>query len=354
MTNRQIINTKIADWIVNRVKTKYANDVSMVLIYGSFINGTANNKSDLDCYYIPKTEYGYNMALSFIIDSVGYDIFPMSWERIKKIADLQDTLLSCVNDVKIIYYNSDEDLKRFKKLQERLKQNLLDNNYSKSIALNKFQKSCEIYSTMCNSYKSSDIRKYAGNIIITLADAIAIYNHNYYHLGLKKQFEDLKNKFLTTQDIIVNDYKNVIKSANDKEYLENSLKILEDVSKYLNCELLFKPSKQYTITQKTDYIYLARLYEEIISTFNKIYICCKSDNYILAFLSAVCLQSDLDEAFEFGCPVYDLLSHYNYNNLGMFAKVTKNVENDFTKFILNGGGNIKKYNDFEEFKKHNL
>lgn len=78
MKKRKDINDKIVAWIINKVKTEYADDISLVLIYGSYINGTAHSKSDVDCYYIPKTERGYHLAADFIIDSVGYDIFPVS------------------------------------------------------------------------------------------------------------------------------------------------------------------------------------------------------------------------------------------------------------------------------------
>lgn len=90
MTKRKEINDKVIEWIMNRVKTEYADDISLVLLYGSYINGTANSKSDVDCYYIPKTERGYDLGTGFTIDGVGYDLFPISWERITRISDLQE------------------------------------------------------------------------------------------------------------------------------------------------------------------------------------------------------------------------------------------------------------------------
>lgn len=92
MENRKVINDKLVQWIVNKVKTEYANDASLVLIFGSYVNGTANSKSDVDCYYIPKSEHGYNLAVDFIIEDVGYDIFPISWERVENIANLSENM----------------------------------------------------------------------------------------------------------------------------------------------------------------------------------------------------------------------------------------------------------------------
>ena len=92
MTKRKEINDKVVEWITNRVKTEYSEDVSLVLLFGSYINGTANSKSDVDCYYIPKTERGYQLGIGFVIAGVGYDLFPISWERVEGIADLQESL----------------------------------------------------------------------------------------------------------------------------------------------------------------------------------------------------------------------------------------------------------------------
>ncbi len=77
MEKRKEINDRLVEWIKNKVRTKYADDVSLVLIYGSYTNGTMNSKSDVDCYYIPKTERGYRMAVDFIIEGVGYDLFAL-------------------------------------------------------------------------------------------------------------------------------------------------------------------------------------------------------------------------------------------------------------------------------------
>ena len=41
------INEKLVVWIEEKVKREYAEDISLVLLYGSFINGTANPKSDI-------------------------------------------------------------------------------------------------------------------------------------------------------------------------------------------------------------------------------------------------------------------------------------------------------------------
>lgn len=357
MKKRQDINDKVVEWIVNKVKTEYADDISLVLLYGSYINGTANSKSDVDCYYIPKTERGYNLEIGFMIDGVGYDLFPISWERVTRIADLQECLLPLVGDVQVIYCGGSCDLERFKEIQSKLHSNLSNNEYVKDIA----RKRCEDASRMCEQMKMSgslsEVRKIAGHVIMTLADAVAIYNHDYFHFGLKKQYENLKSNFPDVPQNIVTGYKQVVTSLNRNDVIDRTIDLLKNVCDYM----------QITVESQVDFIsneaaaaegvnasWLAKLYEEISSTFNKIYVCCEKGNYILAFLSAVCLQRELDDAKEAGSSSYDLLSYFDYREPDKLAERTRAIETDFIELITNNGGKIKSYDNYEQFVQADL
>lgn len=159
MEKRKEINDQLVQWVINKAKTEYAEDISLVLIYGSYVNGTANSRSDVDCYFIPKTERGYSFAADFMIDGVGYDIFPISWERVGRIADLQDNLAPLVGDVRIIYSNSKSDTERFQRMQERMKNNLANDVYVKNIAVRKCEEASRFVPCSNNSTKQP---RYAG------------------------------------------------------------------------------------------------------------------------------------------------------------------------------------------------
>lgn len=356
MNKRKETNDRLVEWIVNKVKTEYADDISLVLIYGSYINGTANSKSDVDCYYIPKTERGYSLGKTFIIEGVGYDIFPISWDRVERIANLEISMSPLVGDVKIIYYNSKSDVEQFEVMQEKLKDNLSNDEYVRNVAVKRCEEANKLCSILKQSTSASEIRKTAGSIIMTLADAVAVYNHDYYHFGLKKQFENLQNNFPTVPRQIVAGYKDVIEADNIDDVIEYAEKLFKEACEYLNVTYTYQEivADDRPTADKIDASYLAGLYEEISSTFNKIYVCCESGNYILAFLSAVCLQRDLDDAKEAGCPAYDLLSDFNYAELSKLASKTRNVERAFVKIIIENGGHIKKFDNFEEFESAKL
>lgn len=349
MEKRKKINDRVVDWIKNKVETEYANDISLVLVYGSYINGTANDRSDVDCYYIPRTERGDQFAADFIIDGVGYDIFPMSWKRVKEIADLNESLTPLVGDVQILYCSDAKEQERFHMLQNKLKSNLLNDKYIRAIA----KKRCIIASKLCSAMKASrsvcEIRKIAGTIIMILADAVAIHHHDYFHFGLKKQYENLCDNFIEIPPKIIDGYKNVIIAGNIDEVVNCTMKIFRDVCEYLDLPIAIpkKCQRKRIAENNVDASLLAELYAEIISTFNKIYVCCENGDYILAFLSAVCLQRDLDD--ETGC-AFDLLSDFDYLHLDELAKKAHRIEAELVQLIEKNGGKIKKYDSIEQFE----
>ncbi len=191
---------------------------------------------------------------------------------------------------------------------------------------------------------------------MTLADAVAVYHHSYYHFGLKRQFEDLQNNIPDVPGKIVDGYRSVVEAINPDDVKKYALQLFDDVCEYLGVTFSLPEvfeNKSLTVN-KTNAAWLASLYEEISSTFQKIYVCCESGNYILAFLSAVCLQRELDDAGEAGCPVYDLLGNFNYKELSRLAETTRRIENDLIQLITDNGGLIRKYDSFEQFESAKL
>ena len=350
--DRKEINDRVVAWIIHLVKTEYADDVSLVLLYGSYINGTANSRSDVDCYYIPKTARGYDLQRGFIIDGVGYDLFPMSWERVAGIADLEESLLPLVGDVQVAYYADPCDLARFSQMQARMRSHLADDAYVRTIARERCVQAAQWCAWMKQSDSLSEVRELAGHVIMTLADAVAIRHHDYFHLGLKKQYEDLAGRFPDIPPSVVSGYQQVVASPNIQAVRRNTLALLTDICQYLQIPIELPEDTaipQTVVAENVDAASLARLYEEISATFRKIDVCCENGNAILAFLSAVCLQRELDDAREAGSPAYDLLSCFDDRQLGRLAEKARRIEADFVQWITSHGGHIRAYAEYASF-----
>ncbi len=356
MKNAVKRNDRIVDWIQKRVKTAYADDIAMVLLYGSYINGTANEKSDVDCYFIPKTDRGYQMAITYMIEDVGYDVFPITWERLERIADLEEDMQPLVGDVRILYCQSIEDKQRFEKLQQRLKDNLKQDAFVQKAAAAKCEQAKVLAGLLQNSENAVTLRKLAGGILMALAQAIALSHHDYYHFGLKKQYEDLNSRFPQTPQTVIDCYRDTAQATDPAAVREHALQMYTETCAYLGISPVI-PEVQTEQTAKNsvmDAAAVAGLYEEICSTFNKIYYCCQTKNRILAFLSAVCLQHELDEAGASGCPTFDLLSAFDEESPDRLYRVTAEVQKELVAWITGHGGVLKQYDSFEDFEQAGL
>lgn len=349
-------NEKLARWIVQRAEDTYAQDIALVLLYGSFVNGTANPRSDVDCYFIPKTERGLRFACSFIVDGIGYDIFPMSWERVERIADLKDAPGPCVADAVILTAGAPEDRERFESLQSRMMEHLRDQAYMDRLTEQKCAQARDLYTQMCGCRELSRARLLAGELLMALADAVAYDNQDIFHYGLKKQLEDLR-RFQNRPEHFVEGYLQVIRAESVQDIQEACRQLLESMggSGELDAHSPSYSSPGPAGSRRPDYAALAVLYEEICSTFQKIYVCAQTGNAVLAFLSAVCLQRDLlDAAAEQGLQAFDILSAYHYTDLGILTDAVRAAERRLVRLIEDGGGNIKRYANFEEFEQAGL
>ncbi len=357
METRNEINTKLAQWITHRAENQFADDIALVLTYGSVINGTAHEKSDLDCCFIPKTEKGRSFAADFILAGVGYDIFPISWQRLEQIADLNDFLLPILGDSEILYTASESDRSHFLELRHRLAVHLKDNAFSACAAKKRINNAQQLALQLEDADNMKTCRLLGGQILLSLADAVALANGNYYHYGLKKQYEDLRAHFPDLPPAILTAYLGIMQAQKCATVKTNALQMLDFVKQYLqNSD---EPSVTKIKTQPVasvcrDISALSCLYEEICSTFLKIYVSCAGHNAPLAFLSAISLQWDLDEAALLGGPDYDVLSAYSFWNLTGFSEKVHQIETSFITFIAQNGGYIKVYSCFDDFCKADL
>jgi hypothetical protein len=84
----------VSDTLVNHVKSKYPNEIDIIAYYGSYAQGTASKRSDLDFFFIPATPEGYKVSIQFILNDISFDFWPISWERAERMASFEDPFTS--------------------------------------------------------------------------------------------------------------------------------------------------------------------------------------------------------------------------------------------------------------------
>jgi hypothetical protein len=87
---------RAAELLIEKISKDYKDDIALVVIMGSYIYGETHSRSDLDMFFVPNTERGYNLGFTFIIDGIGFDYWPISWERLEHIANFDERITSII------------------------------------------------------------------------------------------------------------------------------------------------------------------------------------------------------------------------------------------------------------------
>jgi len=183
-------SNELDNWAINKVKTEYKDDVLLLIGHNTYkleIDADLTSPS----FFIPASEKAYGFAQAFIIDGVGYDLFPMSWERLDRIVELDEDNAPCVGDAEILYYRGEEDKERFLELQARLQDHLKNRQFMLNKALEKVNVAMELYQTMMFEETFNKVRKAAGYILNFLITAVAYSNQTYFKNGYMNHIPEL-------------------------------------------------------------------------------------------------------------------------------------------------------------------
>lgn len=183
--------TRAAELLIEKIKTDYKDDIALVVMMGSHIYGETHSRSDLDMFFVPNTERGYNLGFTFIIDEIGFDYWPISWERLERIANFDEKITSIITEGKVIYYSSETDMERYNQIRKKA----LDTDDRKKFihkASEKFNEVYKLYWELLKANNISDARKHAIGIIYNITYTLALLNG----LAIKRGRGKLKKEIL--------------------------------------------------------------------------------------------------------------------------------------------------------------
>lgn len=349
------IQEQVIEYITKR-GNNLAEELDLIVCYGSYVTGNATEFSDVDLFYIPRTE-NQELSETFILKGIGYDIFPLSWENIQEIADFKNILSPLLGDSQVIFSYSDIEQQRFEELKHQLKQNLMDKTLMQKRAVTRLQKAAILNQKIQQTDNLSLARELAGKQLSTLATCIAYQNQTYFHKGIKEQYQEMQKMNQLPENFLAI-YQEVLQAQNVPDLQSASKKLFAAASTfcYQPTDVYAEPAPKEEISEtKPDYHQAATWYEEVCSSFNKIYTCEQTGNYALAFLTAVSLQSSLKEDLSINLATKDLLSVYDYKNLTPLCQRARAIERDITISFITAGVSLHRYKTIDElYQQHEL
>ncbi len=337
-------NQKLTQWVINKIKTEYPDDVALlVAVEGASVNGDGHGEP-FD-YFVPATERGNELAQTFIIGGVGNDLYPRSWERCERTANLEDLATLCLGNAKILYARSKEDEQRFEAIRQKLFEHLKDPAFVYKKALENLDVAMDLYRTMMFEDRLWKVRGLAGYIHEYLKIAVACLNGTYWkawHYGVLPalaQWKELPWHF--------------------KEYYEGILSAQTAGELKSLAHLLIVSARQFIARYKPaakdqsrlpDYQWLADWYQELRTTWNRIYYFCGINDSDGAFVDACNLQNELSIICEeFGLEEMDLLGAFHALDLAPLARRGAELEQVITEVIEKHGVKIRRYGTLEAF-----
>jgi hypothetical protein len=341
---------RLAQWAVEKVKKEFSQDICLLLEHRT-LRLPPDQEYSAFSFYIPAAARSNALARTFIIGGIGYDLFPMSWERIERTAELREYNTTCLADAEILYARNEADKRRFTSLQARLAANLENPQYTHDRAAEWYKTATEIYQHTLFEEQSGKIRENSGYICDLLSIATALINHTYFAHGQTSQITELEKMEKLPLDF-TGLYRAIVLSKFPEEQKKLCHRMLQNAKTFLDEN---DPSKAAaTGKSKPDFSELAAWYQELSYTWQRVYYWCDAKDPVNAYIWACMLQDEAARmGSQYGITGTDMLGDFDAGNLPAFKQRAEAVEKQFTNAIAKSGVTLETYKDIEGFLQKN-
>lgn len=344
----------LTEWAIKKIVTEYKEDIALLI---GITGHTTDEDFHGECfdYFVPATDRGYELSQTFIIDGIGHDLYPRSWERLENSSALDDMTI-VLTGATILYAKSEEDINRFVALQKKLTDNLNDPAFIYRKALDYLDKALDIYRSFIFEEKGYRAHSEAVYIHQYLSQAVACLNHTctdspifnerqaydatpesaIYHcpkmLHIPDGFFSYAGQLITTRDVPT------LKKLVHKLLCATRAFVLER-----------KPAPPVS-SKEINYENLADWYQELSLTWRRIRYFCKHNMIEKAYNDACYLQNELlYVAEEFQIEELNLLDSFIPEDLELLALRSNQLEQIIRNHITEHDVLINEYDTLEAF-----
>lgn len=337
-------NERYLDEILKLIETDYSSDIDLLVLYGSYVNGNTHAKSDVDMFYVPKSNRSQELCKTYLIQDVGYDLFPISWERLENIARLKEFLIPLLVKGKVLYAQSPKDESRFIQLQNQALTYLNDPLHRTKVAKHRIDEATQRLGKMLLLSDPAMILQESICRIEECIDAVLLSRGIVHLSGIRNFSHDIAqvHDFPTG----LTDVFDALPHQKDPSIcLSLVLEGMKIASSFISNEPL--ASK----TPKVDE--LTAFYQEAISTYHKVLAAYDEDDSRWAYLAAAHLQKEMmiveDEMGIGILPLLDLESVASLSDLKLHVSARWN---HFKSKLEELGCDVSGFHDVEDaFKK---
>lgn len=333
---------RLLNILVEKIKRDYRDDIAILHVHGSYVYHDTHSLSDLDIYFVPKTKRGCTLGCTFILEGIGCDFWALSWERLERIAAHQEKTASIITDGAVLYYSSEDDLKRFNDLKYRAldtsdHQKFLDN------AKQQLSEAKHDYLKLQVSTTISDARVRAIGMIYTLSFALSLLNRVTIKRGRKLLKDEILAMPLIPDDFAIL-FDSIFFAAGLSDIKTACTRLLKNTSDLF--ESVNRPDgTSITFAQAFD-----GWYEEMIQSYNKIYHACEVGDIYTPLFAAAELTTEMREMFERSGTPYslpDLAGAYDAKDLTQIKRAAGEHQKQFIALLHTHAVPIRQFESFD-------
>ncbi|MDF2857952.1 MAG: hypothetical protein K0Q87_3803 [Neobacillus sp.] len=357
----------VSDTLVDHIRSNCPDDIAIIAYYGSYAQGTATRRSDLDFFFIPATSHGYRASIQFIIDDISFDFWPISWERAERMASFQESQTTIIADCKLLYVRSDEDRERFMSLRDTIS-NVQENTRSMVEKAESELRNVYLHLYKLSRAGDSDnitfIRTEAHGVLTKVLHCLALLNRTYFTKGFGKNKEQILQLPL--------------RPARLESLMHTIMQgcIANDILQA--CEQLTADTLELVLAEKEKHSsapsYQDRMkgfYEEEKGVLDKIITACEMNDYDTAFFNAIHVQDEIarflyfaetgqwpcnlttDSAYQdiyrqVGLP--ELVVLLNSHDLSQLQAAVERLCSLLESYLRTKGVEINRFNNMEQFE----
>ncbi|WP_028551221.1 hypothetical protein [Paenibacillus sp. UNC451MF] len=281
----------VADILVKHIRNHHPQDVAIVGYYGSYLQGRATERSDLDFFFIPATSRGREVEMQFIIDGISFDFWPISWERAEKMASLEDWSTTIITDYELLYVRAEEDFDRFLSLRDTAAA-MKDPTHADAL-INKaeavLRNSVLLLTKMRLAGLDLDLsycRTLAHEVSVDLFQILALINQTYY-TRMWGHFREQVRNLPVKPEPLEQCLDTIMYSRSTNEIVQACEQMVADTVHLLAVRNQNQPKVHSYKARMKGY------FEEGKGVLNKILTACEQGHYETAFFAAISFQDEL-------------------------------------------------------------
>jgi hypothetical protein len=330
-----------ADLLIGKIEKDYKDDIALVVMMGSHLYNDTHPMSDLDMYFIPKTDRGYRLGSVFIIQGIGFDFWPISWERIGRIAGREERITSIVTEGRVLWHGTEDDLERFEKLKKESLEGLKDDERLKK-SKERLASAKTAYHPFHSALSLTQARRHALDVLGDLTECLALFNNVTIRRGRGKIPGEIK-AMPRVPDGFLERYDTVFLSRSPAEIGTALFGLIDTTGLLVESDDSLKDPAQFKVVANG-------FYEEFVNMYNKIGRAHQTGDFRTALHVAREMEIELGWLFHDSgetIPDFpDLVGLYDPDDLGKLAGAAKTHQSVFETFLASKGVTIRTFPDF--------